>query len=95
MLYVVHAYDHTDVDALSRRMAVRPDHLDGVRTMKEFGQFILGGALLDPDGKMIGSMMLLDFATEADLNAWQANEPYIQRGIWDKIDIKPFRQANV
>ena len=95
MTYVVHAYDYTDPDALGRRMAARPDHLAGTLTLREAGQYILGGALLDADGQMIGSLMVLDFETEADLLAWQAAEPYIQRGVWEKIDIKLFRQANV
>lgn len=95
MQYLVHAYDHTDPDALSRRMAVRADHLAGAARLKAGGQFILGGALLNPEGQMIGSMMLLDFETEEQLQAWQAHEPYIQHGVWDKIDIKPFRQAAV
>ncbi len=95
MTYVIHAYDHTDPDAFSRRMAVRPDHLAGAQALRQAGQYILGGALLNADGQMIGSMMLLDFETEADLLAWQAVEPYIQGGVWEIIDIKLFRQANV
>ncbi len=95
MQYLVHAYDHTDPDALSRRMAVRADHLAGAARLKAGGQFIIGGALLSPDGQMIGSMMLLDFETKEQLQAWQAHEPYIQHGVWKKIDIKPFRQAVV
>lgn len=95
MLYVVHAYDHTDPEALDRRMAVRPAHFDGAGRLKEAGHFVLGGALLNPDGQMIGSMMLLDFTDEAQLQEWLSWEPYVQKGIWDRIDIKPFRQANV
>lgn len=95
MNYVVYACDHTDPEALNRRMAARTDHLAGVQLLREAGQYILGGAMLNPDGQMIGSMMLLDFETESDLLAWQAGEPYIQRGVWETIDIKPFRQANV
>ena len=95
MQYVIHAYDHTDSDALARRMAVRPAHLDYVAQLKEKGQFILGGALLNPDGKMIGSMLLLDLETEDQLNDYLNTDPYIVQGIWDKIDVKPFRQAQV
>ncbi len=95
MTYVVHAYDHTDSEAMTRRMTVRPDHLAGAQALREAGQYILGGALLDADGQMIGSLMVLDFETEADLEAWQAIEPYVQRGVWATVDIKPFRQANV
>jgi len=95
VLYVVHAYDGTDPDALDRRMAVRPNHFEGARRLKAEGHFIVGGALLDPDGRMIGSMMLLDFADDTELQAWLAWEPYVQHNVWERIDIKPFRQADV
>ena len=95
MHYVIHAYDHTGPDALDRRMAVRPAHLDYVAQLKEKGQFILGGALLNPDGVMIGSMLLLDLETEDHLNEYLNADPYITQAVWDKIDVKPFRQAKV
>ena len=95
MQYVIHAYDHTDADALDRRMAVRPAHLDYVRQLKADGQFLLGGALLDTDGRMIGSMLMLDLATEEQLKNYLNTDPYIIQGIWDKIDVRPFRPAEV
>lgn len=95
MLYVVHAYDGTDPDAPARRMAVRSDHFNGARRLKAEGRFVLGGALLNPDGHMIGSMMLLDFADETELQTWLAWEPYVQHKVWKQIDIKPFRQAEL
>lgn len=95
MHYVIHAYDYTDPDALDRRMAVRPLHFDGARSLKSDGHFIIGGALLDPDGKMIGSMMVLDFATDEQFRAWYDNEPYIQGRVWERIDVKPFLKADI
>lgn len=95
MRYVVHAYDGTDEAALDRRMTVRPAHFEGVHKLKAAGNFILGGALLDPDGKMIGSMMLMDFPDEEALNAWLREEPYVIGDVWRTIDIKPFLQAQV
>ncbi|GAB3263725.1 hypothetical protein GCM10027347_30390 [Larkinella harenae] len=95
MLYVLHAYDYTDDQAIDRRMAVRPSHFEGARRLKASHQFILGGALLDPDGKMIGSMLLLDFDSEEQLNDWLKNEVYVTNKVWERIDIKPFRQADV
>lgn len=93
--YVIHAYDHTDADAPNRRMTVRPAHLDYVRQLKANGQYVLGGALLDADGRMIGSMLLLDLQTDAQLTDYLNTDPYIVQGVWDKIDVKPFRPAQV
>lgn len=95
MQYVVHAYDHTGPDALDRRMAARPAHLAYVAQLKEKGQFLLGGALLNSDGNMMGSMLVLDMETEDQLNDYLQADPYIVQGVWDRIDVKPFRQALV
>ena len=93
--YLVTAYDHTDEGALPRRMDVRPHHLDGAKELKENGNFIIGGAMLNEEGKMIGSTMILQFETDEELEVWKQKEPYITRGIWETFDIKPFRVANV
>ncbi|GAB3726150.1 YciI family protein [Spirosoma lituiforme] len=95
MKYIVHAYDHTDSGALDRRMAVRSAHLTYVCQLKEKGQFVLGGALLSPEQTMIGSMLLLELETEADLQDYLKTDPYIVEGVWENVDVKPFRQADV
>ena len=63
--------------------------------LNEKGQFVLGGALLNPDGNMIGSMLLLNLETEDQLNHYLQTDPYVVQGVWEKIDVKPFRQAHV
>ncbi|OIN59670.1 YciI family protein [Arsenicibacter rosenii] len=95
MLYVIHAYDFTDAEALNRRMAVRPDHLEGVKKLKAGNNYVLGGALLNPEGQMFGSMMVVDFDTEEAMQQWLQNDPYVTGQVWEKIDVKPFRQAVV
>jgi uncharacterized protein YciI len=97
MQYVVYAYDYTDADALDRRMAVRPAHLDYVRQLKADGRFLLGGALLNDAGEMIGSMLVLDMESEAQLAKYLQTDPYIIEGVWDKnkLTVKPFRPAVV
>lgn len=93
--YVITAYDYTDVDALNRRMNVRPHHLDGARELKASGNFITGGAILNDEGKMIGSVMILQFETDEELEAWKQRDPYITQKVWETIDVKPFKVADV
>ena len=95
MLYVVHAYDYSDEQAPERRLTARPLHLDRARALKASGNFVLGGALLSPDERMIGSMMVVDFDDEPQLRAWLDTDPYVTGRVWEKIDVKPFRQADV
>ena len=92
MLYVVLGYDGTDEGALLRRQAVRPAHLEWVKTLKEAGIFKCGGALLDDDGKMIGSMMILDYpAREALDTEFFPKEPYAAGEVWKTIHVHPFQ----
>jgi uncharacterized protein YciI len=93
--YLITGYDYTDSGALERRMNVRPHHLDDLKALKESGNYILGGAILNDDKKMIGSVMVLQFETEEELETWKQNEPYITQKIWESVDIKPFRVAAV
>ena len=93
--YLVTGYDHTDEGALERRMGVRPHHLDGVKQLKASGNYLIGGALLNEEGKMMGSVMILQFETEEELEAWKQSEPYITQKIWESVDVKPFKVAEV
>jgi len=93
--YIVTGYDYTDEGALERRMNVRPHHLDAAKEYKEKGNYIMGGAILNDEGKMIGSVMIFQFETEEELEAWKKGEPYITQKIWESVDIKPFRVATV
>jgi uncharacterized protein YciI len=93
--YLVTAYDYTDDGALKRRMDVRPHHLDGARELKASGNYITGGAILDDEGKMMGSVMILQFEDEEQLEAWKQSEVYITQNVWESVDIKPFRVAEV
>jgi uncharacterized protein YciI len=92
--YLITAYDYTDTEALQRRMNVRPHHLDAGKELKASGNYILGGAILNDESKMIGSVMILQFETEEELEAWKQNEPYITQKIWESVDVKPFRVAS-
>lgn len=93
--YLITAYDYTDEGALKRRMDVRPHHLDGARELKANGNYVLGGAMLDDEGKMVGSIMILQFENEEQLEAWKQSELYITQKVWESVDIKPFRVAEV
>jgi len=93
--YLITGYDYTDEGALDRRMAVRPHHFDNAKLYKQKGNYITGGAILDDNGKMIGSAMILQFENEEELEAWKKGEPYITQKIWETVDVKPFKLATI
>jgi uncharacterized protein YciI len=93
--YLIIANDGKDDGALDRRKEVRPLHLAGAKKLKENSNFVIGGAMLDDDGNMRGSIMIVQFETQEDFQKWYDNEPYIKQGVWKTIEVKPFRVADV
>jgi len=91
MEFLVTAYDGKDPEAPARRQAARPAHLAGGKKMKEEGRMLFGAALLDADGNMIGSAMLVDFPRREDVDAWLASDPYTTGGVWKEISVVPCR----
>ena len=84
MQFIVKAYDGPDM--LETRMAVRPRHLE---VMKKLGkQIICAGGLLDDEGKMKGSVLVMEFENREALDDYLAKEPYVTEGIWQKIDVE-------
>lgn len=93
--YVITAFDFTDDGALQRRLDTRPHHFEKAKALKNTGNFIKGGAMLNSEGKMIGSVMLMQFENDEALEQWKKNEPYIIGKVWEKVDIRPFKVADV
>ncbi|MBC3540100.1 YciI family protein [Rufibacter sediminis] len=93
--YLITALDYTDDQALDRRMATRPAHLEMVKKLKASGNFILGGAMLSPEEKMKGSTMVMEFENEAAIQQWLDQEPYLLQKVWEKVDITLFKVATV
>ncbi|MEC9483775.1 MAG: YciI family protein [Halomonas sp.] len=89
--YAVVAYDYTDDEALERRLANRDAHLEGVRQLARQGRFLSGGAILDDEGKMVGSSAHFRFADRQALDAWLETEPYMTGRVWERVDIREVR----
>jgi uncharacterized protein YciI len=87
--YVILAYDANDADAQERRMANRQAHIDAMTKARAQGQMLCGAALLDASGKMIGSNVVVNFASREALDAWLAAEPYVTGKVWKDISILP------
>ena len=83
MQFIIKAYDGEGM--LEKRMAVRPRHLEGMDKLGK--QIICAGGLLDDEGKMKGSALVLEFPDRAALDEYLKNEPYVTEGVWQKIEV--------
>jgi len=95
MQFILIAYDGTDAGAPERRMKVREEHLAKVGVLKKDGVVLFGGAILDDEGKMIGSTIIYEVTDRLALDERLKDEPYITGDVWKKIEIKPFRLAKI
>lgn len=95
MQFLLIGYDGTDPEAPARRLSVREDHLMKIGKMKKSGECLFGGAILDDEGKMIGSAIVYEFPDRQALDERLKDEPYILNSVWKKIEIKPFRLAKI
>ena len=85
MQFLIKAYDGEGL--LERRMEVRPRHLENMGKVN--GKVICAGGLLDENGKMKGSALVMEFADQAGLDDYLASEPYIAEHVWEKVEVEP------
>ena len=91
MDFLVIAMDGADEGALGRRMAARDEHIAGIMKLKEQGHLVAGSAILDDDGKMIGSTVIVDFPDREAVEERIAEDPYTKGNVWQDVTIRPFR----
>ena len=95
MQFILSGYDGNDSEALNRRMMAREQHLQNALKLKEKGNFIWGGALLDSNGIMKGSVVVYEYETRDDLDKMLKTEPYVTGGVWKRIEIEKFKLADI
>ena len=84
MQFVITAYD--GAGKLDKRMEVRPRHLEGMARIAE--HVLCAGGLLDENGKMKGSVLVMEFQDRAELDAYLAQEPYVVEQVWERIEVE-------
>jgi uncharacterized protein YciI len=88
MRFALMAHDNTG--ALEVRMANRQAHLDYISAT---GVVEMAGPLLDPDGRMCGSLIVLDVADKSAADHWAANDPYAKAGLFARVDLVEWKKV--
>ena len=97
MLYAIISEDVAD--SLEKRKLARPDHLARLQLLKDEGRLILAGPhpKVDNDNPgdagFTGSLVVAEFNSLADAEAWAAVDPYIAAGVYAKVTVKPFKKV--
>jgi len=78
--------------ALDIRKANRDDHLAYLKAHED--QIIAAGPTLTDDGEgMTGSVLIMEFADRAAAEAFAAGDPYALAGLFESVNIMPWRKV--
>jgi len=84
-------------NTLEQRLAARPQHLARLQALQAEGRLVLAGPNpvdhADLSQGFTGSLLVLDFPDRASVDAWLADEPYAQAGVYASVVVSPFRQV--
>lgn len=97
MLYALIGEDVPD--SLDLRLKARQAHLARLESMQAQGRLILAGpfpAIDSPDSGpagFSGSLIVADFDSQAEAEAWLKDDPYVEQGIFRSTAVRPFKQV--
>lgn len=97
MLYAITGEDHPG--SLEKRLAARPAHLERLQALQAAGRLLLAGpfpAIDSPDpgpAGFSGSLIVAEFASLADAQAWADADPYVAAGVYARVTVRPFRRV--
>lgn len=97
MLYAILA---TDVpNSLEVRLNARPAHLERLQALQNAGRLLLAGphpAIDSPEpgaAGFSGSLIVAEFSDLAAAQAWADADPYRAAGVYQDVEVKPFKQV--
>lgn len=86
-------------DSLARRTSARPAHLERLQRLRDEGRLVLAGPhpAIDCEDPGVagfsGSLIVACFDDLASAEAWAADDPYVQAGVYARVRVKPFRRV--
>lgn len=93
MPFLIIATDHTDSEALHRRLAARPDHLVNARHLESHGVLVLAAASVGAEGTMNGSVLVLNVETAEQAKAIVEADLYWTTKVWASYTLQEIRVA--
>ena len=94
MWYVIHSTDREE--SLEARKGARPAHLERVQLLVEQGRLLVAGPMPKIDSPdpgpagFSGSIIIAEFDSLEEAQQWAATDPYVEAGIYEHVDVRPF-----
>ena len=97
MWYAIEGHDAEGV--LPRRLAARQEHLRRLHELRDQGRLLLAGPCPAIDAEdpgaagFSGSIVIAEFDSLASARAWADADPYVDAGVYARVDVRPFRKV--
>ncbi|SJZ66595.1 hypothetical protein SAMN02745674_00437 [Lysobacter spongiicola DSM 21749] len=97
MWYVIEGYDGADV--LAKRAQARPRHLARLEALRDAGRLLLAGPCPAIDAEdpgpagFSGSLVVAEFESLEDARYWADSDPYVEAGVYERTEVRPFRRV--
>jgi len=82
--------------SLDKRLEARPDHVARLKVLASEGRVLVAGPHPAVDSSdpgpagFTGSLVVVEFDSLEDAQAWANEDPYISAGVYSKVTVKPF-----
>lgn len=86
-------------DSLPRRSQARAAHLARLSALVDEGRLLVAGPHPAIDAEdpgpagFSGSLVIADFASLEEAEAWARDDPYVEAGVYANVVVKPFKRV--
>lgn len=97
MLYAIISEDIEN--SLEKRLGARPAHIERIKKLVDEGNLIIAGPhpaidSEDPgDNGFTGSLIIAEFDSLESAKKWADSDPYVKAGVYQKVNVKPFKKV--
>lgn len=97
MYYAIISEDISN--SLEKRLAARPRHLERLQQLKTEGRLLLAGPhpaldCEDPgEAGFSGSLVIAEFNNLQAAKQWADADPYVEAGVYQAVQVKPFKKV--
>ncbi len=95
MWYAIEGHDRTGT--LQARLEARAAHLARLVALRDAGRLLVAGPCPAIDAEdpgpagFSGSIVIAEFESLAAARAWADADPYVHAGVYERVDVRPFR----
>jgi len=97
MYYTIYATD--TANSLEARLSARPAHVERLKELVGQGRLLVAGPSPAVDSEdpgpagFTGSLIIAEFSSLADARAWADADPYIAAGVYQSVEVKPYKKV--